>query len=87
MSYAVDSQGTPASSSPSGVSVVAPSLDNAPLKAPGVQRLLLSLAIAFGLYAFMFAFGGVARDLDYLEAIRMMRRLPLSALSWSLAPT
>jgi phosphatidylglycerol lysyltransferase len=87
MSYAVDSQGTPASSSPSGVSVVAPSLDNAPLKAPGVQRLLLSLAIAFGLYAFMFAFGGVARDLDYLEAIRMMRRLPLSALSWSLAAT
>ena len=32
---------------------------------PRVQRLLLALAIAFGLAAFVVAFGDVARDLDY----------------------
>ena len=61
--------------------------DSNPLKEPRVQRLLLALAIGFGLYAFMFAFGGVARDLDYLQAVRTMRHLPMSVLAWSMAAT
>ena len=92
MSHTLGSRGTPALSGSSGsAGVPAPSVstppDANPLKEPRVQRLLLALAIGFGLYAFMFAFGGVARDLDYLQAVRTMRHLPMSVLAWSMAAT
>jgi phosphatidylglycerol lysyltransferase len=58
-----------------------------PLREPRVRRLLLSLAIAFGLVAFVVAFGGVARDLDYAATIHTLRRLPVSALALSVAMT
>jgi len=54
---------------------------------PRVRRLLLSLAIVFGLVAFVVAFGGVARDLDYAATIHSLRRLPASALALSVLMT
>jgi phosphatidylglycerol lysyltransferase len=54
---------------------------------PRMRRLLLSLAIAFGLVAFVVAFGGVARDLDYAATIHTLRRLPTSALALSVLMT
>ena len=51
------------------------------------RRLLLSLAVAFGLAAFMLAFGDAARDFDYAEMIHTLRRLPASALAFALAMT
>ncbi|HXT05667.1 MAG TPA: bifunctional lysylphosphatidylglycerol flippase/synthetase MprF [Roseiarcus sp.] len=52
-----------------------------------MRRLLLSLAIAFGLVAFVIAFGGVARDLDYAATMRTLCRLPASALALSVLMT
>ena len=58
-----------------------------PLKEPRVQRLLLSLAIAFGVAAFVFAFGEVVRNIDYFETIRTLRRLPGDRVALAVAAT
>jgi phosphatidylglycerol lysyltransferase len=58
-----------------------------PAREPRVRRLLLSLAIVFGLAAFVVAFGGEARDLDYATTMHTLRRLPASALALSLLMT
>jgi phosphatidylglycerol lysyltransferase len=58
-----------------------------PLKEPRVQRLLLSLAIAFGLAAFVFAFGDVVRDVDYAETVRTLRRLSSDRVALAVAAT
>jgi phosphatidylglycerol lysyltransferase len=54
---------------------------------PRIRRLLLALAIAFGLVAFVVAFDGVARNLDYAATIHSLHRLPASALALSLLMT
>jgi phosphatidylglycerol lysyltransferase len=81
MSHAIGAKEAPVSL-PLGISTAGSTAE--PLTAP---RLLLSLAIAFGLIAFVVAFGGVARDLDYMETVRILRRLPSSALAFALAGT
>ena len=54
---------------------------------PRLRRLLLSLAIGFGLVAFVVVFGGVARDLDYAATIHTLHRLPASSLALSVLMT
>ena len=58
-----------------------------PLREPRVQRLLLSLAIAFGLVAFVLVFGDVIAGVDYSETIRTLRRLPSDRVALAVAAT
>ena len=58
-----------------------------PLKETRVQRLLVSLTVAFGLAAFVFAFGDVARNIDYVETVRTLWRLPSYGVALAVAAT
>jgi phosphatidylglycerol lysyltransferase len=51
------------------------------------QRLLTSLAILFSLAVLVVTFGSVARDIDYREMIRVLRRLPPPTIALSLCTT
>ena len=51
------------------------------------QRLFTSLAILLSLAVLVVAFGNVVQDVDYREMIRVLRRLPASAIVLSLCST
>ncbi len=61
--------------------------DDDSLRGPRAHSLLLALAIGFGLVAFLMAFGDVAKSFDFSELLRVVRRLPASALALALAGT
>ena len=51
------------------------------------QRLSTSLAILLSLAVLVVAFGNVVQDIDYREMIRVLRRLPASAIGLSVCAT
>ena len=51
------------------------------------QRLMTSLAILLSLVVLVVAFGNVVQDIDYREVIRVLRRLPASAIALSVCAT